>query len=198
MDQTTLAKASSFYVILPVLAEVYGAALYLRSRQRRAGRLAWIERTMLICMLACFTAAYTYLTLFYRAASGSAQLNLELFWSYRDAFRWTERGIRIRRLGLARQILLNMLVYVPVGLLMPIVWHGRRHPYVLTLLTGAVLSLLTELVQYFTHKGLCELDDLLNNTIGCMLGAALLALGMACIRRMDRTSKSVQTTEDVK
>ncbi len=74
-------------------------------------------------------------------------------------------------------------MFVPVGLLMPVVFRRRKHPCLLTLLTGILLSLLTEAAQYLTRRGLCELDDLLNNTLGCLIGIGLFAAGSRLLRR---------------
>lgn len=45
------------------------------------------------------------------------------------------------------------------------------------LLTGFLLSILIELLQLASGRGLCETNDVVHNTIGCMLGyAAAMAM----------------------
>jgi len=41
---------------------------------------------------------------------------------------------------------------------------------------GGVCSVLTELSQYVTKRGYCEVDDMLTNTIGVLCGCILLWL----------------------
>ena len=69
--------------------------------------------------------------------------------------------------GMWQDILLNILLFIPLGLLIG-GWKG--------LITGFCLSFAIEVIQYFGRFGYCELDDILNNTIGAGIGAALNAL----------------------
>ncbi len=176
--RATLAQASSLYVILPLLALLFAAAMVLHAMRGADGRLPTGWKLALNALIIVYLGVYAYLTIFYRSASQEPQLQLGLFWSYRKAF----AGGRIKRLGLARQILLNILVYVPVGMLMPVAYGGRKHPLLLSAATGFGLSVLTEAAQYVSRRGLCEVDDVLNNTLGCLLGIGLFAAGAAVLR----------------
>ena len=62
---------------------------------------------------------------------------------------------------------LNILLFIPLGFLIG-GWKG--------LLIGFCLSCGIETVQYFGRLGYCELDDILNNTIGAGIGAELNVL----------------------
>ena len=183
MDGGTLAQASSLYVIFPLLAALFFIALFLRYRQITHHSLPLTEKIFLELLLVLYLLAYINLTFFAnRRATKTPQIEWRLFWSYKDAFAVKDGRSTILRLGLARQILLNILVYVPVGLLMPLVY--KKRPYISTLLTGVLLSLLTEVMQFITHSGLCELDDLFNNTLGCLIGMMLIAVGSKLIRKL--------------
>ena len=189
MDGGTLAQASSLYVIFPLLAAFFFITLFLRYRQITHHSLLLTEKIFLGLLLVLYLLAYINLTFFAnRRVSKTPQIEWWLFWSYKDAFLWKDDRITILRLGLARQILLNILVYMPVGLLMPLVY--KKHPYISTLMTGFILSLLTEVMQYITHRGLCELDDLLNNTLGCLIGMTLFALGSKAIWNLQMKRES--------
>ena len=69
--------------------------------------------------------------------------------------------------GMWSDIRLNTLLFIPLGLLIG-GWKG--------LLIGFCLSCGVEAAQYFGHLGYCELDDILNNTIGAGIGAGLNVL----------------------
>lgn len=71
------------------------------------------------------------------------------------------------RLGM--QELLNILLYVPFGVLYP--W-ARRRSILHTLTAGAALSLAIELVQPFVGRSF-DLSDILLNFIGTLAGAAV-------------------------
>ncbi len=68
--------------------------------------------------------------------------------------------------GMWSDIVLNILLFVPLGLIIG-GWKG--------LIIGFVLSGVLETVQYFWQIGYCELDDVLNNTIGTGFGVAIKA-----------------------
>ena len=66
--------------------------------------------------------------------------------------------------GMWKDIWLNILLFIPIGLLFG-GWKG--------LIWGFVLSCSIEAVQYFGRLGYCEIDDVVNNTIGTGIGVYL-------------------------
>ena len=64
---------------------------------------------------------------------------------------------------------LNILLFVPFGYLLPLLWK-RVDRWWKVVLCGFVLSLLIELTQLVTHLGMFDLDDLMNNSLGAFLG----------------------------
>ena len=64
---------------------------------------------------------------------------------------------------------LNILLFVPFGYLLPLLWK-RADRWWKVVLCGFVLSLLIELTQLVTHLGMFDLDDLMNNSLGVFLG----------------------------
>ena len=74
-----------------------------------------------------------------------------------------QRGIRGNLLG-------NILLFIPFGFLLPIVWNKR---FWRITGTGAALSLLIEISQLIMHRGVCDIDDIILNTFGVTIGYAL-------------------------
>ena len=66
--------------------------------------------------------------------------------------------------GMWSDIWLNTLLFIPLGFLIG-GWKG--------LLYGLLLSCGIELIQYYGRFGYCELDDVLNNTVGAGIGVGL-------------------------
>ncbi len=64
--------------------------------------------------------------------------------------------------------LLNVLLFMPLGFLLPVLFR-RYQKFYRTALFGLVLSLLIELLQIFTFRA-TDVNDLMTNTLGCMLG----------------------------
>lgn len=71
------------------------------------------------------------------------------------------------------QILCNILMTVPFGILFPLINEKFRSVF-LMFVSGFVFSLFIEIVQYFTGRGLFEFDDLFNNTVGALFGYLIL------------------------
>ena len=67
------------------------------------------------------------------------------------------------------EVLLNIALFVPIGFLL-----GGMMPkgFLKVLLTGFLLSILIELLQLASGRGLCETNDVIHNTVGCIMGYA--------------------------
>lgn len=88
--------------------------------------------------------------------------NFHLFSSYWEAYHHMKQS-------LFRNIILNILLFVPFGFLLPHNWERCQKGY-RTILIGFCVSMCIELVQYITKIGICELDDIFNNTLGVWIG----------------------------
>ena len=67
-------------------------------------------------------------------------------------------------MGYWNNIIQNILLFIPLGFLI----GGKRG-----IIAGVLLSIGIELTQYIAVLGYCELDDVLNNTIGTAIGSLL-------------------------
>lgn len=75
----------------------------------------------------------------------------------------------------------NIVMFLPLGFLLPMMW--RKFDSVLyCLLAGFFCSASIELIQFITKRGYSELDDILCNTIGAVIGY-LIFLGIRVIFR---------------
>lgn len=63
---------------------------------------------------------------------------------------------------------LNVLLFMPLGLLLPLLWPGYRRLWP-TLCVGSALSLLIEVSQLFNHR-CTDINDLIMNSLGTLLG----------------------------
>ena len=75
------------------------------------------------------------------------------------------------------EVLLNIALFMPVGLLL----GGMGMKIKRVFLCGVVLSGIIEVSQFVLCRGLCETDDLIHNSLGCVIGywgfLGLLGLG---------------------
>ncbi len=81
----------------------------------------------------------------------------------------------------------NIIMFVPFGLLVPRAFFSRKYVinghsgrtfqrYLLCVAVGFALSCVIELVQLVTGRGFCQLDDIVTNTAGTVLGCVLSGL----------------------
>lgn len=80
--------------------------------------------------------------------------------------------------------LLNVVLFVPLGFLLPLIWP-RQHRFWRVLLAGIAFSLLIELSQLLNLRS-TDIDDLLLNTIGAAIGFALYRAVAAITKRKAR------------
>ena len=83
-------------------------------------------------------------------------IQLELFWSWKQ---WNVQK---------EQILTNVAMFIPIGALAGWLWKWKG------LWFAAGLSLLVEVLQLATSRGLFEFDDVLHNMIGAVVGAGIV------------------------
>lgn len=67
--------------------------------------------------------------------------------------------------------LLNVLLFVPLGFFLPVLWK-RFRSFLWTALFGLGFSLSIELLQLFTFRA-TDINDLMTNTVGTILGWCL-------------------------
>ncbi len=96
-----------------------------------------------------------YITLLYRSTEGTGA-NLELLWSYKQFF--TKDTLRI-------EILNNIWLFIPLGCILFNIIHSPK-----ALIILVMISIFIELTQLILGAGLCELDDVLSNGIGGVIG----------------------------
>ena len=152
-------------IIVVLMAGVIAVGCLLRSR-----RIVLSQAISGLCLLVVLLMIFgtTVLT---RQSGPEALWRLRPFWS------WARVLAGDREMLLEN--LLNIALLLPVGVLLPLTlrrplrwWQG--------LLVGVLISSLIELSQLLWRRGLFELDDILHNSLGCLLGCAL---GSRFIRR---------------
>lgn len=79
-------------------------------------------------------------------------------------------------MGYWGDIALNILLFIPLGLLL-----GDKGWKAVFL--GFLLSAFIEFIQYIAVLGYCEADDVLNNTIGALLGICIYKLCFTVIKK---------------
>ena len=107
-----------------------------------------------------FLIGYSFLilaeTVLIRKPFVGEHIKLELLWS------WKQWNIQ------KNQILTNVAMFIPIGALAGWLWKWKG------LWFAAGLSLLVEVLQLATSRGLLEFDDVLHNMIGAVLSVGIV------------------------
>lgn len=129
-------------------------------------------RVVWACILVVYAAILIWAALISRDNGGERSLNLTLFSSYRIILR------RYNCLDVFKQIIDNILVFVPLGILLPAAYSAKHEMknYMFVVFAGFIMSLIIEILQYVFAIGFTEIDDLVNNTWGSMIGCGIYAL----------------------
>lgn len=141
--------------------------------RKKGRRFPW-GKAVCAVLLVGWAAVTVFVTLLRSESNEFAarQWNLQLFLAWREAYqRFT--------LQIWLNVLLNIALFIPLGFLLPLLAKPFRKWYA-ALGASFGVSLLIELAQLFTGRGMCDVDDLFTNTLGAMLGwcAAMLVLAL--------------------
>lgn len=69
--------------------------------------------------------------------------------------------------------ILNIVMFMPIGVLVPNCIFYNKHRYIKTVLFSCLLSGIIEVIQLVTRRGWFETCDLIHNIIGAFLGCML-------------------------
>ena len=105
-------------------------------------------------------------TLLFRPYKEKIGYDYHPFWSY--------ISIQNGKEDLLAQNILNVVVFIPVGLLMVLVF--RKIKWWSVLIFGMCISASIETLQLLFHRGFAETDDVVHNTLGCMIGYSLVGI----------------------
>ena len=166
----------------------------MRLRAKKTGRAHSIRQYLLTASFALFLASILSLTLTPIGSSNSVT-NPELYyprfyvgWSWQQAWDLTE-GMGLRRFVTAvyAQLFFNIAMFIPLGFFTAgcLRWGLRA-----TALSGFALSSFIELSQLTGNWGLAgftyrtfDVDDIVNNTTGAILGAVCIWVVRAIQKR---------------
>lgn len=117
-------------------------------------------------LFVAYTIFIVWYTLLIREPRGLERVfKPELFWAIRA---WIVNHT-VANKAEAVQYFLNILFFIPYGLLFPWKDNWKR-----VFVTALVLSVFIELSQFIFNLGWCEVDDVISNTFGSMIGYGVL------------------------
>lgn len=125
---------------------------------REKNSLRW--RLGNFAVFAGIVAVIFYMTVYTRG-EGTSEAILIPFQSFQEAKIQPE---------LYRSMLMNVFLFMPIGLSLPFVLGMRRFSPFLTVTAALSFSAGIEYLQYRYALGRCEVDDIIMNTLGALIG----------------------------
>ena len=92
----------------------------------------------------------------FRATGEARQYDFHPFWSY-------------DRPELLIENIMNVVVFIPVGMILGSLLRVKGS-WLVALLIGCSISITIEALQFWFMKGFSEVDDVMHNTVGCLIG----------------------------
>ncbi|SEP15025.1 VanZ family protein [Paenibacillus sp. OV219] len=80
-------------------------------------------------------------------------------------------------------LIANIILFVPMGFLVPFVI--RKKSFLKTMGTSLAIIVAIEMIQYVTNLGATDIDDVILNMTGSLIGYILFVISLALNRKMD-------------
>lgn len=122
-----------------------------------------VKRSIAKLLLIEYTVLIYCSTVIYRNVSIERKFDYTPFWSYDKADLMVEN-------------IMNVWIFIPIGLLLGAAIIKPRWLKVLAI--GCSISISIEFLQLALKRGFSEVDDVIHNTLGCLIG-----YGLFCITR---------------
>ena len=150
-------------------AAVLYAAVYIIEKKKR-GKISF-GRTAAEFLLLWWFVTFVYITQIYRFGNGLGDLyNIRPLRVFVVAFRYG-----MVRAEIVKQFALNIVMFLPLGLLLPVVFPKKCRSWWRIFLISLTLTVITEFLQLFSRRG-TDIDDVIANTLGGMCGYALFLI----------------------
>lgn len=105
-------------------------------------------------------------TVVYRTYNEEQRHDFTPFWSY-EAIKENSNDLIIVNI-------MNVAVFVPIGFLVGLLFRSVKLWQVICF--GSIISLLIEVMQFVLKRGFSEFDDVMHNTLGCLIGYGIISL----------------------
>ncbi len=175
-------QSSIMLIVLAIPLIVIGILVPYWTCKKRKKSFHW-KKCLGIVMLAGYLLALLFLTLV-RGDFGIRSVNLHLLRAWREA--WNNFSLKSWL-----NVLLNVGMFVPLGFLLPL-FFARFRRWHWTFISGFCISMFIELIQYWRGTGVCDVDDLFANSLGCITGYFAIMFILSALQK-NKKWKTVAT-----
>lgn len=154
--------------------------LVFKKKYKNERRFPW-PKAILILLFVGYITVVLYATIIRTSSYDYGNANLHLFRAWREA--WNNYSLKNWL-----NIILNIALFVPLGILFPLLYKNFRKWYI-TFGSGLCFSLMIEAAQYISRRGLFDVDDLFANVLGAMFGFCIIMLLLSALRKEKKQLK---------
>ena len=129
------------------------------------------KKNLSIPITAIYLCVLIYMLFFIRHPYVNPRYELKPFRALVKICVWDNQRLHIQKWAY-QGIILNILLFVPFGYLLPF-FTGEADYWWKIMLFGLCFSLFIEMLQLVTRLGMFDTDDLINNTLGALIGYGL-------------------------
>ncbi|HAE44266.1 MAG TPA: hypothetical protein DCG37_01550 [Lachnospiraceae bacterium] len=109
-----------------------------------------------------------YITIFSRTEGHSREIILQ--------FDSIEEALKMRSIEPLQHLWLNILMFVPIGVLFSLIQPDRLAKLIFAIPLGLLLSTVIETTQMLLQRGQCDIEDIFANTLGAFIGLLLVRI----------------------
>ena len=134
-------------------------------------------RNIIIVALFAYILAVLYITIFMRTEGSNDRVQMTLFdWISGSGQESIEH------------VLQNVAMFIPIGFFCYIMYQddAPKRKLLFCFSSGLTFSVIIETIQLFFSLGTCDIDDIIANSLGAVLGAAVVFI-YECIRSKHRS-----------
>lgn len=173
-----------------ILAAIFGATFWVGYRLIykkicKGSKTLTLSKFLLYGMFFCYMVIVLGVTLVNRYGYETEIFRLTPFYSYIEA--WNQY-----KAADWRNIILNIFMPVPFGFLLPYIAKPFKK-LSWTVLAGLGFTLFIEAAQLILRRGIFETDDLINNTMGVLIGYGFYRLADAISKRIKKAPAAFKT-----
>lgn len=127
------------------------------------------NRGALLFLLALYSLVMIWLMLLYRTQGSVYLLNIIPFHTIKHFGYLFLKGNYAQKAAAAVNLGGNVIMFMPLGLFLPALWK-KQNNFFIYILTVTLIVVALETAQYFTKLGTADIDDLLLNDVGAVIG----------------------------
>lgn len=159
-----------FLIIISILLSLF----LVKSYKNRYRLISAVSLTVYIMLVLCATT-------FLRSNAVSSGVKLIPFWSYRQVLQG--------QIHICLEVIYNVVFFIPVGVLVCCIFPKLSMKNLFKIAVS--LSLVIEIMQFLLQRGLCEIDDVIHNSLGCLIGYGIYKGTVKLLNKVEKKQSRI-------